>query len=132
MNKVFIMGRLGQDPKLEYLPTGLAVCTLSVATSEKRTSNNETKTLTEWHRVIAFGKIGELCSQYLKKGSQVFVEGSLKTRSWDENNFKKYITEIMTKEIKFLDGHTKEQKVEKEPEVYTTDNVQWADDEIKF
>lgn len=134
MNKVIIIGRLGQDPKLEYSAIGVAICTLSVATSEKFTSNNETKTRTEWHRVIVFGKIGENCNLFLKKGSQIYVEGTLKTRSWDENNYKKYITEIMAKEVTFLDGFPKEEKSQesKEPEVYTTDNVQWADGELKF
>lgn len=135
MNKVMIMGRLGQDPKLEYTPASLAVCSLSVATSEKYKSGNDVKERTEWHRVIVFGKLAEICSQYLKKGSQIFVEGFLKTRSWDENNFKKYITEIMAREVKFLDGFPKDEKkseMPSEPEVYTTDNVVWADDEIKF
>lgn len=136
MNKVIIIGRLGQDPKLEYTPTGAAVCTLNVATSEKYTSNNETKTRTEWHRVIVFGKIGENCNLYLKKGSQIYAEGSLRTRSWDENNYKKYFTEVIAKEVTFLDGFPKNETTQpdpaKEPETYTSDNAQWVQDEIPF
>lgn len=131
MNKVLIIGHLGQDPKLEYTATGTAVCTLNVATSEEY--KDEVKT--QWHRVIVFGKFGELCNQYLKKGSQIYAEGKLQTRSWDENNYKKYITEIIAKEVKFLDGKQQQEKPTPgplDPGYYTEENVKWAQDEIPF
>lgn len=131
MNKVIIIGRLGQDPKFEYTAAGTAVCTLSVATSEKF----KEKEVTQWHRVVVFGKIGENCNHYLKKGSQLYVEGSLKTRSWDDNNFKKYITEIIAREVTFLDSKPQAEKPAPEPmdpEFYTEENVKWAQDEIPF
>lgn len=131
MNKVIIIGRLGKNPELAYTPAGIACCTFSVATSEK--IKNEERT--EWHRIVVWGKHGETCSQYLKKGSQVFIEGKLTTRSWEgKAGTTLYMTEIRATEVKFLDGFPQQEKNEKdpEPECYTTDNVKWGDDEVEF
>nr|BDT27283.1 single-stranded DNA-binding protein [Bacteriovorax sp. HI3] len=105
MNKVIILGRLGGNPELSYTPTGAACCTFSVATSERGKDQDKT----EWHRIVVWGKLAELCSQYLKKGSLVFTEGGLQTRKWeDKDGSTRYTTEIIAKEVKFLDkfpGH---------------------------
>ena len=106
INKVIIIGRLGQDPEIKYTPSGAAVCNFSVATSESWTDKSGQKQeKTEWHRIVVWGKLAELCNQYLAKGRQCFVEGSLQTRSWeDQNGNKKYTTEINARNIQFLGG----------------------------
>lgn len=136
MNKVMVLGRLGKDTELKYTPSGMAVCEFSVATSEEfKDKAGEKQTRTEWHTIIVWGKLGELCNQYLSKGSQVFIEGSLQTRSWDDKQGqKRYKTEINAKEVKFLDGFPKspEEKRESEPEVYERGNEKWEQGEMKF
>jgi len=104
VNKVIILGRLGQDPELKYTPGGMAVCNFTVATSESWADKaGQKQERTEWHRVIVWGKLGELCSQYLAKGRQAFIEGSLQTRSWDDKSGqKRYTTEIVAKTVQFI------------------------------
>ena len=104
VNKVILVGRLGQDPEMRYTPSGTAVCNLSLATSESfQDRNGERQERTEWHRLVVWGKIGETCSKYLKKGRQVYVEGRLQTRSWeDKNGQKRYTTEINANNVQFL------------------------------
>lgn len=106
INKVMLIGRLGQDPELKYTPSGSAVCNFSLATSESWTDKSGQKQeRTEWHRVVVWGKLAELCNQYLAKGRQAFVEGSLQTRQWeDKSGGKRYTTEINAKNIQFLGG----------------------------
>lgn len=98
INKVIILGTLGQDPEVKYIPSGGAVCNLSLATSEQWNdkSTGEKKEQTEWHRVVIFGKLAEVAGEYLRKGSQVYVEGKLRTRKWtDQSGVEKYTTEIV-------------------------------------
>ncbi len=99
VNKVILIGNLGRDPEIRYLPSGGAVANLAVATSEKwrdkQTGENREKT--EWHRVVLFGKLADIASGYLCKGSQVYIEGQLQTREWDDNGVKRYTTEIVVK-----------------------------------
>lgn len=98
INKVIILGTLGQDPEVKYMPSGGAVCNLSLATSEQWNdkATGEKKEQTEWHRVVIFGKLAEVASEYLRKGSQVYVEGKLRTRKWtDQSSVEKYTTEIV-------------------------------------
>lgn len=107
VNKVILLGNLGAKPELKYLPSGQAVCELRVATNEKwKDKNDQTQERTEWHRVVAWGKLGENCAQYLDKGRPVFVEGRLQTRSWDDKNTgeKRYMTEIVAQAVQFLGG----------------------------
>ena len=107
VNKVILLGRLGQDPELKYTPSGAAVCNFSLATSETWTDKNsgQKNEKTEWHRIVVWGKLAELCNQYLAKGRQAFVEGSLQTRSWDDQNGqKRYMTEVVARNIQFLGG----------------------------
>lgn len=107
VNKVILVGRLGQDPELKYTPSGMAVCNFTLATSESWTDKQGQKQeKTEWHRIVVWGKLGELCGQYLAKGRQAYLEGALQTRSWDDKNTgqKRYTTEIVAKTVQFLGG----------------------------
>jgi single-strand DNA-binding protein len=106
VNKVIILGRLGQDPELKYTPGGMAVCNFTVATSESwADKSGQKQERTEWHRIVVWGKLAELCNQYLTKGRQAFIEGSLQTRSWDDKNGqKRYTTEINAKTVQFIGG----------------------------
>jgi len=108
VNKVILLGRLGQDPELKYTPGGAAVCNFSVATTESWTDKQGAKQeKTEWHRIVVWGKLAELCNQYLAKGRQAFVEGRLQTRSWDDKDgTKRYTTEIMANTVQFIGGAT--------------------------
>ncbi len=111
VNIVTLLGRLGSAPELKYLPSGDAVANFSVATSEKWTKDGQKQESTEWHKIVVFGKIAESCNMYLQKGSQVYLEGKLQTRSWDDKNGdKKYMTEIKAKTVQFLDSKTTEQQ----------------------
>jgi single-strand DNA-binding protein len=106
VNKVIILGRLGQDPELKYTPGGMAVCNFTVATSESWADKaGQKQERTEWHRIVVWGKLAELCNQYLTKGRQAFIEGSLQTRSWDDKSGqKRYTTEIVAKTVQFIGG----------------------------
>ena len=106
INKVILVGSLGADPEQRAMPSGGAVTNFSVATSEswKDKTTGEQKELTEWIRIVAFNRLAEICGQYLKKGSKVYIEGSLRTRSWDDNGVKKYSTEIVAREMQMLDN----------------------------
>lgn len=98
INKVILIGNLGQDPELRYMPNGGAVANFSLATSEtwRDKQTGEMRENTEWHRVVVFGKLAEIAGEYLRKGSQVYIEGQLRTRSWDDNNgVTRYVTEIV-------------------------------------
>ncbi|VTP12628.1 Single-stranded DNA-binding protein [Phytobacter ursingii] len=97
VNKAIIIGNLGNDPEVRYMPSGVAVANITVATSEswRDKQTGETKENTEWHRVVLFGKLAEVAGEYLRKGSQVFIEGKLTTRKWtDQSGTEKYTTEI--------------------------------------
>ena len=107
VNKVILIGNLGQDPEVRYMPNGGAVCNITVATSEtwkdKNTGENQEKT--EWHRVVMFRKLAEIAGEYLKKGSKVYLEGKLQTRKWqDQQGQDRYMTEIVADEMQMLDS----------------------------
>lgn len=108
VNKVILLGRLGQDPELKYTPGGSAVCNFSLATTEGWTDKQGQKQeKTEWHRVVVWGKLAELCNQYLAKGRQAFIEGRLQTRAWDDKDGnKRYTTEILASTVQFIGGAT--------------------------
>ncbi len=105
LNKVMIIGRLGRDPELRYSQSGSPVCTLNIATDESYTDRDGNRVdRAEWHRVVVFQKAAENCSQYLTKGSLVYVEGSLQTRKWqDQQGQDRYTTEIKSQRVQFLD-----------------------------
>lgn len=107
INKVILVGNIGGDPDVRYMPNGNAVTTLSVATSEswkdKETGNKQERT--EWHRVVCFNRLGEIAGEYVRKGSKLYVEGSLRTRKWqDPQGQDRYTTEIVASDIQMLDG----------------------------
>lgn len=106
VNKVILIGNLGRDPEMRYLPSGDAVANLRIATTEKfKDRNGEMQEATEWHTVAFFGKTAEVCGQYLKKGSQIYVEGSLRTRKWqDKDGNDRYTTEIRGDRMQMLGG----------------------------
>ncbi len=98
VNKVILVGNLGQDPEVRYMPNGGAVANLTLATSEswRDKTTGETKEKTEWHRVVLFGKLAEVAGEYLRKGSQVYIEGALQTRKWtDQAGVERYTTEVI-------------------------------------
>ncbi len=97
VNKVILVGTCGQDPEVRYLPNGNAVTNLSLATSEQWTDKQSGQKVekTEWHRVSMFGKVAEIAGEYLRKGSQVYIEGKLQTREWEKDGIKRYTTEIV-------------------------------------
>ena len=106
VNKVILVGNLGQDPETRYMPSGGAVTNLSIATSEswKDKQTGEKKERMEWHRVVFFNRLAEIAGEYLKKGSKVYVEGSLRTREWEKDGIKRYSTEIVASEMQMLDS----------------------------
>jgi len=109
VNKVIIVGNLGNDPDTKYMPSGSAVTNLSVATNEswKDKQTGEQKDRTEWHRVAMFGRLAEISAEYLRKGSQVYIEGKLRTRKWqDQQGNDRYSTEIIADEMQMLGGRT--------------------------
>ena len=110
VNKAILVGRLGQDPEVKYTAGGDAVVTFSLATDEsyKDRDNNKVEQ-TEWHRVVAWRKLAEICGQYLTKGSLVYIEGKLKTRSWEQDGVKRYTTEIIVDKMQMLGGGNRQE-----------------------
>jgi single-strand DNA-binding protein len=106
VNKVILVGNLGADPEMRYTPSGAGVCEFRIATSESWTDkNNQRQERTEWHRVIVWGKRAEVCAKYLSKGRQVYVEGRIQTRTYDDKDGnKRYVTEIIANDVQFLGG----------------------------
>ncbi|MEM6782650.1 MAG: single-stranded DNA-binding protein [Bacteroidota bacterium] len=104
VNKVILIGNLGSDPELRYTGSGTAVCNFSLATSETyKDSNGDMVEKTEWHRIVTWARLAEICGEYLKKGRQVYIEGSLQTRQWeDKDGNTKYTTEIKAREMQML------------------------------
>lgn len=107
INKVILIGHIGGDPEVRYMPNGNAVATLSLATTEawkdKQTGDKQERT--EWHRVVCFNRLGEIAGEYIKKGSKLYIEGSLRTRKWqDPQGQDRYTTEIVASDIQMLDG----------------------------
>lgn len=106
VNKVILVGHLGADPDMRYTPSGQGVCELRLATSESwNDKNGQRQERTEWHRVVVWGKRAEICSKYLAKGRQVYIEGRIQTRNYDDKDGnKRYITEVIANDVQFLGG----------------------------
>ncbi len=105
LNKVQLIGNLGKDPELKYTPSGVAVATFSIATSESwkdQEGNQQEKT--EWHNIVAWRKLAEICGEYLKKGKKVYLEGKIQTRNYEKDGIKRYVTEIVADQLIMLDG----------------------------
>ncbi len=106
LNKASLIGRLGKDPEVRYTPDGTMVTNFNLATDEQwKDKNGEKVRKTEWHRIVTFGKLAEICGNYLAKGKLVFIEGKIQTRSWDDKDgVKHYATEIVASDMKMLDS----------------------------
>ncbi|MCG6895467.1 MAG: single-stranded DNA-binding protein [Desulfobacteraceae bacterium] len=105
INKVILIGNLGRDPEIRYAPSGTAVANFTIATSErwKDRDSGEWRDRTEWHRIVAFGRLAEICGEYLSKGRQVYIEGKLQTREWeDKEGNRRFTTEVLANEMKML------------------------------
>jgi single-strand DNA-binding protein len=104
VNKVILVGNLGSDPTTRYTQSGTAVANFNIATTERfNNKSGEREERTEWHRIVAWGKLAEICQQYLKKGKQVYIEGRLQTRSWeDQQGNKRYTTEVVARDMVML------------------------------
>lgn len=110
VNKVILVGNLGQDPEVKYMPNGNAVTNISIATSESwKDQSGQPQERTEWHRIVMFRKLAEIAGQYLRKGSQVYLEGKLQTRKWqDQNGQDRYTTEVVADQMQMLGGRQQE------------------------
>jgi single-strand DNA-binding protein len=106
VNKVILVGNVGNDPEVRYMPNGNAVANVSVATSDswKDKNTGDQQERTEWHRVVFFNRLAEIVEQYIKKGSKLYLEGRLQTRSWEQDGVKRYSTEIVASEMQMLDS----------------------------
>ena len=138
VNKAILIGNLGRDPELRFTPTGAAVCTFSIATTEKwrDKQTNEMKESTNWHNIVLWGKQAELAKQYLTKGSPVYIEGRIQTRSWEDNGVKKYMTEIIGQRLQFLGRRSSEAAAEGDspppPEADAAPPLTEEDDDLPF
>ncbi|HEY0961925.1 MAG TPA: single-stranded DNA-binding protein [Pseudomonadales bacterium] len=106
VNKVILVGNVGQDPETRYMPNGGAVTNVTLATSEswKDKNTGENQERTEWHRVVFYQRLAEIVAEYVKKGSKLYIEGRLQTRSWEQDGVKRYTTEIIANEMQMLDS----------------------------
>ena len=106
VNKAILIGRLGRDPEVRYTQSGTAVASFTLATNEKwKDKEGNPQEQTEWHKIAAFARLGEICGEYLAKGSLVYIEGRIQTRQWeDQDGNKRYTTEIVAREMKMLDS----------------------------
>ena len=131
INKVILIGYLGQDPDIRYMPNGGAVASIALATSEtwRDKQTGEMREQTEWHRVVLFGKLAEVAGEYLRKGAQVYIEGQLRTRSWEDNGITRYVTEILVKTtgtVQML-GRAPQQNAQAQPKPQQNGQSQSAD-----
>lgn len=112
VNKVILVGSLGRDPETRYTQAGAAICSFSVATSERwrDKQTNEQKEQTEWHNIVCFARLAEIAAEYLRKGSKVYIEGQLRTRSWEQDGQTRYRTEINARELQMLDSRPQGQQ----------------------
>lgn len=132
LNKALLIGRLGKDPETRYTQSGLAISSFSIATSEKfKNKSGEMEERTEWHNCTAFGKQAETIERYLKKGSQVYVEGQIRTEKYDKDGQTRYSTKIIVSGFQFLDSKPSSQQTAPEPANYPP-TQQGSDDDIPF
>ena len=134
INKVILVGNLGKDPDIRFTANGDQVCNITIATTDswKDKASGEKKEATEWHRVVLFKKLGEIAGQYLKKGSQVYIEGSLRTNKWkDKNGNERYTTEIVADEMQMLGSRPSAERDSK-PAMQTSYATELDDDIIPF
>ena len=141
INKVILLGNLGQDPEVRYTAGGVPIANISIATSNswKDKNSGETVEQTEWHRIVFFNRLAEIVEQYLKKGSKIYVEGQLRTNSWEDKNTgeKKYRTEIVAREMQMLSSKGEMGKQNQDSGLdqssqNSQEGVPWDDEDIPF
>jgi len=135
VNKVILVGNLGKDPEVKFTKTGLAVASFSIATTEKwKTKDGESHKKTEWHRISAWGKLGEVCGEYLAKGKQVYIEGKLQTKEWeDKEGIQRQTTEIVASNMVMLgQGRGDDTASASSQEAHGDNNEDNEDDDIPF
>lgn len=134
LNKVMLIGRLGKDVDLKYTQSGNPIANISLATDESYTGQDGNKVQkTEWHRIVVYGKQAENCNNFLHKGSLIFVEGSLATRKWqDQQGQDRYVTEIKAQRVLFLDGKEKGNAGDKQAETASASTMQVSDETVPF
>ncbi|HEX7401568.1 MAG TPA: single-stranded DNA-binding protein [candidate division Zixibacteria bacterium] len=135
VNKAILIGNLGKDPEMRYLPSGQAVAKFSLATNAKRKDKNgQAQDITDWHNIVTFGRTAEVCNQYLKKGSPIYVEGRIQTRSYDDRDGnKRWITEIIAQTIQMLGRKGEpEEEVPEEMEEPLVEGNKSGDEDIPF
>ncbi len=140
INKVILIGRLGKDPELRYTTSGQPVANFTIATTEVRNSKDGDKQeYTEWHRIVAWGRLAEICGEYLTKGKMVYIEGALRTRSWDDKQgSKRWTTEIVSQTMQILSpagdkGGTDDRTDSEIPEDFNVDDDSFgSDDDVPF
>jgi len=140
VNKVILIGNLGRDPEIRYTTSGQAVANFTVATTEVRTNKDGKRDeFTEWHRIVAWGRLAEICGEYLSKGKTVYVEGTLRTRSWEDKEGKKRsITEVVAQNMQMLGGPSGEKSAstsdveQKLTEDFESEETFGSDDDVPF
>lgn len=135
INKVILVGRLGRDPEVRYTPSGVPVANFPVATSEEWKDRNtgEKQERTEWHRIEAWRRLGEICGEYLHKGSQVYIEGRLQTDAWeDRDGNKRYTTKIVAQNMQMLDSPAREPRPAARQEPFPAEEPVIPEDDIPF
>jgi len=136
VNKVILIGNLGANPEVKYLSSGTQVANFRMATSENRVNRSgEKTTVTEWHKIVAFGRLAEICGEYLNKGKQVYIEGRLRTRSWeDKDGNKRWTTEIMATQMQMLgtSGAPAEPSDLEKEGGFAQEAIPGPDDEVPF
>ena len=134
VNKVLLIGRLGADPEVRYTSDGTAVATFCIATTEKwNNQKGEKEERTDWHRIVAWRRLGEICGEYLAKGKQVYIEGKLQTRSWDDKDGnKKWVTEVVASNMQMLGSPGGEQNKTRPDFEDTSGPDKGMDDDIPF
>jgi single-strand DNA-binding protein len=134
VNKVILIGNLGADPEVRYTPSGTSVANFRIATSEQWTNKDgEKEERTEWHKIVAWGRLGEICGEYLHKGKQVYIEGKLQTRSWeDRDGNKRYTTEVIAYTMQMLGSAGKGGTSEMNERFSQEEPVTVPEDDIPF
>ncbi|HNY96848.1 MAG: single-stranded DNA-binding protein [Smithella sp.] len=134
VNKAILIGRLGKDPEVKYLPDGTMVTTFRIATDEQwKDKNGEKVQRTEWHQIVTYRKLAEICGNYLVKGKLVFIEGRIQTRNWeDKEGVKRYTTEIIANDMKMLDSKGQARPGDAMPDASSAPNSETPMDDVPF
>ncbi len=134
VNKVILIGNLGANPEVKYLSNGTTVANFRMATTENRVNRSgEKTTVTEWHRIVAFGRLAEICGEYLNKGKQVYVEGRLRTRSWeDKDGNRRWTTEIVATQMQMLGAAPSETPAPGKEIEIDQEGIPGPDDDVPF